>query len=117
MADSPPSSMQPVVYDRAAFDAAIAEVNAAINRLTDGMDNRIERAAALTTNWTGMAAGRFRGEYERRLIAVHLDVLGELRATRENLRLTLDAIDGENTTRAGQREQWEIRQAQKALAE
>lgn len=107
MAD-PPAWMNPVVHDAGAFRDAIAEVDATIARLTEAMDDRVARAQALAVAWEGTAASRFAGPYARRLQAVHLDVLGELEATRRNLHTALDAIEAENASRARLRDQWRL---------
>ena len=111
MAD-PPAALRPVAHDPAAFDAALAEVDAAIERLTAAMDDRRSRVQALLASWEGTAASRFAGTWDPRLLAVHHDVLGELRATRRNLCTALDAIEDENASRARRRAAWQQEQEQ-----
>ncbi len=106
-----PAAFRPVVHDPAAFHDAIAELDATLVRLDEALDDRMARARRLATHWQGRAADRFAGDLTSRLVAVHHDVVGELRATRRNLVTTLDAIVTENTARARRLDNWRWEQA------
>lgn len=113
MAEIPPA-LRPVVHDPCAFHDAIAELDATLARLDEALDDRMARVRGLMVHWHGRAADRFAGDLTARLVAVHQDVVGELRATRRNLVTTLDAIGAEDATRARRRDHWRWEQAQQA---
>jgi uncharacterized protein YukE len=95
---------QPVRYDPRAFDAAIAEADAAIQRLDERMDDRLQRLREQLPDWQGGLATSFRSTYQQRLIAVHQRTLAELEATRSHLLFARDLIEQENTRRTLMRE-------------
>jgi len=95
---------QPVQYSPAAFDAAIAEVDAAIQRLDERMHDRLQRIQHELSGWQGGAATTFRGPYQRQLDAVHQRAVAELEATRAHLIFARDTIEQENARRAWLRE-------------